>query len=151
MAPNGHNLYPVQYYPSPVPQYAPRVTTQVSTPVIHTQCRSSGTPCTSNSSKTLQHCSFWVCLLLGSLIPPYVVINSALAARAVCLPLCSWSGPWHWPHLFFGRERPYSPLGFCCSTTVCLPSSAGLLVHGLLFLPLCFWVCCLESIVSTRG
>ncbi|CAO2632563.1 Transmembrane protease serine 2, partial [Lemmus lemmus] len=65
VAPNGHNLYPVQYYPSPVPQYTPRVTTQVSTPVIHTRRRSSGTLCTSNS-KTKK--SLFVALALGTIL-----------------------------------------------------------------------------------
>ncbi|XP_050017990.1 transmembrane protease serine 2 isoform X1 [Alexandromys fortis] len=71
VAPNGHNLYPVQYYPSPVPQYAPRVTTQVSTPVIHTQRRSSGTPCTSNSKTKKSLC---VALALGT-----VLVGAAVA------------------------------------------------------------------------
>ncbi|EDL03651.1 transmembrane protease, serine 2, isoform CRA_a [Mus musculus] len=53
VAPNGYNLYPAQYYPSPVPQYAPRITTQASTSVIHTHPKSSGAPCTSKSKKSL--------------------------------------------------------------------------------------------------
>ncbi|OBS82063.1 hypothetical protein A6R68_23947 [Neotoma lepida] len=57
VAPNGYNPYPVQYYPSPVPQYAPRVTTQASTPVIHTQPKSSGTLCTSTSLPGDSKCS----------------------------------------------------------------------------------------------
>ncbi|XP_075817566.1 transmembrane protease serine 2 isoform X2 [Microtus pennsylvanicus] len=71
VAPNGHNLYPVQYYPSPVPQYAPRVTTQVSTPVMNTQRRSSGTPCTSNSKTKKSLC---VALALGT-----VLVGAAVA------------------------------------------------------------------------
>lgn len=70
MSPNGCNLYPAQSYPSPVPQYAPRVTTQASTPAIHIQPRSSGTLCTSKSKK-----SMFVALTLGT-----VLAGAAVAA-----------------------------------------------------------------------
>lgn len=53
MAPDVYNPYPPQNYPPPVPQYFPRVTTQASTTVTHTQPHSSGKLCTSTSSKTL--------------------------------------------------------------------------------------------------
>nr|XP_021516525.1 transmembrane protease serine 2 isoform X1 [Meriones unguiculatus] len=53
VAPSGYSLYPAQCYPSPVPQYAPRVTTQASTPVIHTEPESSGILCTSKTKRSL--------------------------------------------------------------------------------------------------
>lgn len=143
MAPNGYNLYPAQYYPSPVPQYAPRVTTQASTPVIRTQPKSLGTLCTSTSRKTLQHCnmrdcSFWVSLLLWSLSPP--VLSPALhwqQGQSLLPAFHSVAGQNRGTSLtLFGRERPSSSLDFWCSTTVCLPSSASLWGHGFSFLPL---------------
>ncbi|EDM10974.1 transmembrane protease, serine 2, isoform CRA_e [Rattus norvegicus] len=70
VSPSGYNLYPAQSCPSPVPQYAPRVTTQASTPAIHIQPRSSGTLCTSKSKK-----SMLVALALGT-----VLAGAAVAA-----------------------------------------------------------------------
>ncbi|XP_037065494.1 transmembrane protease serine 2 isoform X3 [Peromyscus leucopus] len=70
VAPNGYNLYPAQYYPSPVPQYAPRVTTQASTPVIRTQPKSLGTLCTSTSQNKKSLC---VALALGTVLVGAVV------------------------------------------------------------------------------
>ncbi|KAI2596286.1 transmembrane serine protease 2, partial [Homo sapiens] len=48
VVPTVYEVHPAQYYPSPVPQYAPRVLTQASNPVVCTQPKSpSGTVCTS--------------------------------------------------------------------------------------------------------
>ncbi|XP_037687370.1 transmembrane protease serine 2 isoform X2 [Choloepus didactylus] len=53
-APSAYPAYPDVYYPSPVPQYAPRVVTHVSTPVVHLQPKcSSGPVCSSRSKKVL--------------------------------------------------------------------------------------------------
>ncbi|XP_007945507.2 transmembrane protease serine 2 [Orycteropus afer afer] len=53
-APNACPAYPAQYYPSPVPQYIPRVATHTSTPIIRPQPKSpSGTVCTSKTKKAL--------------------------------------------------------------------------------------------------
>ncbi|XP_005375911.1 PREDICTED: transmembrane protease serine 2 isoform X2 [Chinchilla lanigera] len=50
MAPNVYAVYPPQYYPPAVPQYAPRVPTQASAPVIHRQPESPGT-CTRKTKR----------------------------------------------------------------------------------------------------
>ncbi|XP_023571706.1 transmembrane protease serine 2 isoform X2 [Octodon degus] len=51
-APHVYEVYPPPYYPPAVPQYAPRVPTQASAPVVHTQPKSPGT-CTSKTKRIL--------------------------------------------------------------------------------------------------
>nr|XP_051693970.1 transmembrane protease serine 2 isoform X1 [Oryctolagus cuniculus] len=54
VAPHVYTVYPAQYYPSPVPQYTPRVVTQAATPAVRRQPRSgSGTSCTPKAKKAL--------------------------------------------------------------------------------------------------
>uniref|UniRef100_A0A2K6SFX9 Transmembrane protease serine 2 n=1 Tax=Saimiri boliviensis boliviensis TaxID=39432 RepID=A0A2K6SFX9_SAIBB len=72
-APNVYMVYPAQHYPSPLPQYAPRVPTHASNPVS-TQPRSpSGRVCTSKTKKAL-----CITLALGT-----VLAGAALAAGLV--------------------------------------------------------------------
>uniref|UniRef100_A0A2K5E2U8 Transmembrane serine protease 2 n=1 Tax=Aotus nancymaae TaxID=37293 RepID=A0A2K5E2U8_AOTNA len=71
VAPNVYTGYPAQYYPSPLPQYAPRVQTYASNPVVSTQPKSpSGRVCTSKTKKAL-----CITLALGT-----VLAGGALAA-----------------------------------------------------------------------
>ncbi|XP_008066754.1 transmembrane protease serine 2 [Carlito syrichta] len=54
VAPSAYGVYPAQFYPSPVPQYTPRVLTHASTPAVHTQPKCpSGTGCSSKTKKAL--------------------------------------------------------------------------------------------------
>lgn len=54
VAPHVYTVYPAQYYPSPVPQYTPRVMTQATTPAVRRQPSSrSGTSCTPKAKKAL--------------------------------------------------------------------------------------------------
>uniref|UniRef100_A0A7I2V509 Transmembrane serine protease 2 n=1 Tax=Homo sapiens TaxID=9606 RepID=A0A7I2V509_HUMAN len=71
VVPTVYEVHPAQYYPSPVPQYAPRVLTQASNPVVCTQPKSpSGTVCTSKTKKAL-----CITLTLGTFL-----VGAALAA-----------------------------------------------------------------------
>uniref|UniRef100_A0A096NIW2 Transmembrane protease serine 2 n=1 Tax=Papio anubis TaxID=9555 RepID=A0A096NIW2_PAPAN len=71
VASNVYEVHPAQYYPSPVPQYTPRVLTHASNPAVCTQPKSpSGTVCTSKTKKAL-----CVTMTLGA-----VLVGAALAA-----------------------------------------------------------------------
>ncbi|XP_066115428.1 transmembrane protease serine 2 isoform X1 [Saccopteryx bilineata] len=67
VAPNAYPAYPAHYYPSAVPHYTPRVLTNASTPVIHTQPKSlSGAPCTSKTKRALCITFTLVAVLAGA-------------------------------------------------------------------------------------
>nr|XP_045007010.1 transmembrane protease serine 2 [Jaculus jaculus]XP_045007011.1 transmembrane protease serine 2 [Jaculus jaculus]XP_045007012.1 transmembrane protease serine 2 [Jaculus jaculus]XP_045007013.1 transmembrane protease serine 2 [Jaculus jaculus] len=87
VAPRVYAAYPPQYYPSPVPQYVPRVPTHAPTPAVHTQRPKSslGTVCTSKAKKAV-----CVTLAFGA-----VLAGAALAAGLLWKFLankCSMSG-----------------------------------------------------------
>ncbi|XP_032132711.1 transmembrane protease serine 2 isoform X1 [Sapajus apella] len=74
VAPSVYMVYPAQHYPSPLPQYAPRVLTHASNPVVSTQPKSpSGRVCSSKTKKAL-----CITLALGT-----VLAGAALAAGLV--------------------------------------------------------------------
>ncbi|XP_055470946.1 transmembrane protease serine 2 isoform X2 [Psammomys obesus] len=99
VAPSGYNLYPAQCYPSPVPQYAPRVTTQASTPVIHPQPKSSGILCTSKTKRSL-------CVALA--------VGTVLAGAAVAAVVL-WR---FWASKCSTSEMECGSSGICISTSL---------------------------------
>ncbi|XP_058152253.1 transmembrane protease serine 2 isoform X2 [Dasypus novemcinctus] len=73
-APGSYAPYPALYYPSAVPQYAPRVLTRVSTPVISPRPKpSSGTVCSSRTKKALCVTFALAVILAGAVVAAVLI------------------------------------------------------------------------------
>lgn len=83
---NVYAAYPAQYYPSPVPQYAPRVPTHASSPGVYRQPKAPlGTVCTAKAKKAL-----CVTLALGTFL--VVTVLAAILIWKFLENKCSTSG-----------------------------------------------------------
>nr|XP_036870732.1 transmembrane protease serine 2 isoform X2 [Manis javanica]XP_036870734.1 transmembrane protease serine 2 isoform X2 [Manis javanica]XP_036870735.1 transmembrane protease serine 2 isoform X2 [Manis javanica]XP_036870736.1 transmembrane protease serine 2 isoform X2 [Manis javanica]XP_036870737.1 transmembrane protease serine 2 isoform X2 [Manis javanica] len=101
VVPSAYAVYPAQYYPPTVPQYAPRVLTHASTPVIHVQPKSpSGTLCTSRTRRVLCITVALGALLAGALAAAFLLWRFMEDKCSVSGMECGSSGtcisPSHW-------------------------------------------------------
>uniref|UniRef100_H0X0R3 Transmembrane protease serine 2 n=1 Tax=Otolemur garnettii TaxID=30611 RepID=H0X0R3_OTOGA len=101
MAPNPYAVYPAQYYPSTVPQYAPRVVTSASTPTVNVRPKSlGGTTCSSKTKKALYITAALGTILVGGVLAIVLlwkfIENKCVDSQMECGSSGTCISPYHW-------------------------------------------------------